>query len=200
MNAYARRVEFEDAGAPGVDWEEETGDFAAAPDTRALSDIADMAHRLLSLDEEIASAKAALKALLDARTKIAEGDIPTAMEGAGLQALVLANGRKLSVKEALYASMSELSRARRNEAAAWMVEHGHASLVKTEVAVMFDRNDRDLAIDTAELLRARGFAPVVAENMNTSSVKSAINEMREQGIDVPLALFGAYLKKEAVIK
>lgn len=195
-----QRAEFEDAGCPGVDWEKEAGDFAAAPDTRALSDIAAMAQRLIGLDEEIASARAALKALLDARAKIAEGDIPTAMEGAGLQALVLANGRKLTVKEALYASMAELSRAKRNEAAAWMVDHGHASLVKTEVAVQFDRDERDLAIDTAALLRSRGFSPVVAENMNTASVKSAINAMREQGIDVPLPLFGAYLKKEAVIK
>lgn len=200
MNAYAQRAEFEEAAAPGVDWEEEADDFAAAPDTRALSDIANMAKRLIGLDEEIASARAALKALLDARAKIAEGDIPTAMEGAGLQALVLANGRKLTVKEALYASMAELSRARRNEAAAWMAEHGHASLVKTEVAVQFDRGDGDLARDTAELLRARGFTPLVSENMNTASVKAAIKDMLEQGVDVPLPLFGAYLKKEAVIK
>lgn len=199
MNAHSQQVEFEDAGCPGVDWGQESDDFASAPDTRSLSDIANMAQRLIGLDEEIASAQAALKALLAARAKIAEGDIPTAMEGAGLQALVLANGRKLTIKEALYAEMPK-DRARRNEAAAWMVAHGHASLVKTDVSVTFDRGDGDLARDTADLLRSRGFTPVVAETMNTASVKSAINAMREQGIDVPLPLFGAYLKKEAIIK
>lgn len=217
MNQSAQRTEFEYAGAPGyedgpwaegwddrtagegIDWGQEADGFAAAPDTSALSDIAQMAQRLIALDADIAQAEESLQRLKRARAAIAEGDLPTAMEGAGLQALTLDNGAKLSVKETLYAEMPKAP-AKRAEAAAWMVEHGHASLVKTDVTVQFDRGDGDMAKDTASLLRARGLTPVMSENMNTASVKAAIKALMAQGVDVPLSTFGAYLKKEAVVK
>lgn len=197
MNPHAERVEFEDAG--GVDWEQEAADLSAAPAASALTDIAAMAAKLQALDQEVESAEEALKALKAARDKVAKVDLPEALEGAGLQELKLANGRKLGVKETLYAEMPK-DRVKRNEAASWMERHNHAALIKTEVTIQFDRGDGDLAKDTAELLKARGLTPVVAETMNTASVKAAINEMREQGVEVPLNLFGAWLEKRAYIK
>jgi hypothetical protein len=212
MNQSAQVSEYEDAAEARLnamvgydsawdseieDWEKEAADFNAAPDTNALSDIAKMAAKMMALDEEIESATVSLDALKKARVKVAEVDIPVAMEGAGLQGITLANGRQLTVKENLFASIPKGNKA---SAAAWLVEHDHASLIETEVKVAFDRGDEDLAKDLKALLIAQGFKPIVTDDMNTARVKSAINEMREQGIDVPLPLFGAYIKKEAVIK
>lgn len=195
MNQQSQVSEYEDA--TNWDWEQEAADFNSAPDTDALSDIAKMAAKMLALDEEIESATTALDALKKARIKVAEVDIPVAMEGAGLQGITLSNGRQLTIKENLFASIPKANKA---PAAAWLSEHDHASLIETEVKVSFDRGDEDLAESLKALLIAQGYKPTVLSDMNTPRVKSAIKEMIEQGIDVPLPLFGAYLKKEAVIK
>jgi hypothetical protein len=175
-------------------------DFAGEtplPDTDALGDIAAMVATMLALDKEIVAKAKELKDLTERRRKVAEDDIPTAMEGAGVLGLTMGDGRQLSVKESLYAS---IPKDNKKEAAQWLDANGYGSLVKTSVLVQFDRGDGDKARELAAELKAKKLTPMVAEDMNTASVKAAIKEMRENGIPVPMQLFGAYIQKEAVVK
>lgn len=161
-----------------------------APLARLVQHLREQQQVVETLEEQLKGAKRELR-------KLEEEHIPELMAEIGLEMVTMENGQQLSVKEILYASISSKNKP---EAIRWLVDHGQGSLVREDVTVPFDKGQMELAEALVAHLRSSGYTPEVQENVNTTSVKSVIKELLEQGVDVPLDLFGAHFVKKAVLK
>lgn len=74
----------------------------------------------------------------------------------------------------------------------WLDQHGHGDLIKTEVTVLFPREERAEASELLEELRGEGLEPVIKENVSHQTLTAWLKEQVERsGILPPLELLGA---------
>ena len=168
-----------------------------AVDNSALADITALARKARKLEHEIQQVEKYLKDLRAQYDGVVEGDLVTALESAGVESFTTAEGLGITVKEELYASIPKKNKP---QCAAWLVAHGQEHLLSCDIVLQYSRGYREGAAQLATELAARGLNPRVVEDMNTASVKSLLKELRAEGADVPLELFGAYVQKRAKIK
>lgn len=143
------------------------------------------------LEEQLKQAKAYL-------AKLTELDLPSLMDEIGLAEVTTTDGKQVAIKDTLYASVPKKNR---REVAEWLIQHGHGALVAETVTAAFEKGETVKAHDAIRLLAAHGFTQLsLEESVNTGSLKALIRELTGDGIDVPLELFGAHWKREAVIK
>ena len=179
-----------------IDWEEEAGAVEATDDQ--LRRISALAERQLELERSIAETEASLKALKGNHRQVSEVDLPTALDEAQVQSFVTKDGRRVSVTETLYMS---IPKSRKGDCAAWLFENGLGPSVREDVIVRFERGQEARIAELERLLEAGGYTDwTVNEQMNTAAIKGAFNERMARGDEVPLELFGGYLRRAAVVK
>ena len=171
-----------DSAEPGVITNEQLAAISALARSQR-----DQEQRVAELEKELDEAHKRLR-------KTSEVDLPSVMDEVGLESFTLTDGTRITVKETLYASISA---AKKPAAAQWLLDNELGSLVKDTVSVPFEKGDHERAVALQDFLRCEGYEPGVAETINTASVKAAINELMEQGREVPLDLFGAYFVKRS---
>lgn len=143
-----------------------------------------------AIEEKLKDAKARLK-------QVQEIDLPDAMEACNLINFTTTHGHGIEVTKTLYASIAQKSK---DAAAAWLVDNELAALVQENVVASFDKGQHAEVLRLVNVLRAMGEYNVsTTTTVNTGSVKSAIKELLEEGVEVPLELFGAYFAKKAVV-
>lgn len=188
-------------GADPIDYAADSPDAAPAQEsdvTSRLGELSTLAKKQLRLQAELINLEEQVKAKKRELMLVSCEDIPTLMAEVGLSKVALTDGSVITVGENLYASIPQRNKA---EVAQWLISHGLGSIVRSTVAVLFDKGEKQQTDECISLLLAHGFEDVkVDDNMNTSSVKAAIKELMAQGVDVPLPLFGATIVKEAKIK
>lgn len=153
--------------------------------------LANLTTQVGQLDIRIAKGTQLLKDLSDLRTKLLETDIPQAMESLDLQEYVTTDGAKVKVKERIHAHISE---ANKPEAFKWLRKHKFASLIKTELSVVFGKGEDALARKAAALLGKsfKGHRPEVSETVNHNTLKAFVREQLEAGNDLPMELLGVH--------
>lgn len=143
------------------------------------------------IDEELKQAQRHLRLL-------EEEDLPAVMDEAGLSSITTSDGTPVKVEQKLYMSVPKKNKP---ALADWLMGHGHSSLVQSDVRVNFKKGEADKVEKAVGILAANGFAGVhVEESMHTGQLKSLVRELLDHGEDVPMELFGAYVKRVAVIK
>lgn len=163
-----------------------------------ISNISKLISRQRSAEEYIEEAEALLKRKHEELRKIREQDLPTALEAAGCREFTTKDGLKVRIANDMYASIPKSSK---HKAAQWLAENDHASIVKNNVVVRFDKGDEEAVQEFVGQLEKLGIENFSVEvDLHTGQVKSAIKEMLDENIDVPLELFGVYFKKEAIIE
>ncbi len=145
----------------------------------------------------IAEAAQRLKDLEREWRVLVEQDIPSIMDEIGMAKITMADGSNVAVDDFLYASIPKKNK---RAVADWLAANNLESLVSRDVVTHFERGEEELIQQTVDLIREHGFACTTTESMNTGSVKSAIRELLDNGVDVPMKLFGAYMLRKAVIK
>lgn len=162
-----------------------------------LKNIAQLARQVVEGESEVADLEERLKAAKNRLKAVQEGALPEAMKAVGMTEFKTINGHSISVTETLYASIAAKNKAK---AAQWLVNNNLAALVKEDLVVSFDKGQHDDVIALVDSLQKMGEYNIsTSENINTGSVKSAIKELLEEGVDVPLELFGAYFLRKAVV-
>lgn len=164
---------------------------AMHPDDQALKDIATMAAQLEEKQAEVAEAEATLKELQKEERRLAEKDLPERLLEVGMEKFTLSDGTEISVKEDMKMSLPK-NPEKRAAAAQWLKDHGLDTLVKEEVKT-YDSDEAKKALDQL------GVAYEVEENMHTGAVKSALKELQDEGVDVPLEMFGGYEYRRAKV-
>lgn len=155
---------------------EDAGDLGV--EDTSIKAISKLALDQVALELEIAETEKTLSELNAKLKKVSEIDLPNAMLEAGMRSFKLSNGGSVSVAKFYGASILVENR---ETAYAWMVENGHASLIKTGVEVNFGKGqeERDDAKKFLEELKEDGFEAKLSESVHHSTLKAFVKEQLE---------------------
>jgi hypothetical protein len=168
-----------------------------APDNAQLALISALAAKQVRLETEVAQAEFELKKKQKELRQVQEVDLPEAMKAAGCKAYTTSEGRGITIKEDIAASLAE---GKKDAAIAWLRENGHGDIVKQDVIISFGKGQEAEANELVADLADDGYIPLQKTDVNTATLKALIRELRKRGDDVPMDLLGAYEWKKAIIK
>lgn len=170
-------------------------DAPSTPTKADLSVVANLATLALAAKAEIEAAEEDLARMKARYRGLIENDIPDAMQTVGFKSIKLEDGRSITVKDDVKAS---LPKSRAEEACEWLIEHGHGGLIKRDVDIKLPRN-----YDPAPLfasLVAAGLPFDATPTVHPQTLAAFLREQLAAGNDVPLELFGAYEYRTTSIK
>lgn len=177
-----------------IDYENEA---SAGPDANQLKLISELAARQVQLEAELAELEAKVKEKAKALRQVQEKDLPDAMTAAGCKAYTTVDGRSITIKEDISASLAE---GKKGPAIEWLRANGYGDIVSEDVTVAFGKGQEEQAHALVEELTQKGLIAVRKANVNTATLKALIRELLAEGVDVPLETLGAYEWKKAIIK
>ena len=170
------------------------------PSNAEVQEIAALVARQLLLQERLEKANKVVKDLTEDLRQVQEVDLPNAMAQAGVQAITLPTGEKISVKNDVAASMPKDERY--PEALDWLMTNGYADVIKNEFKVNFGKGEEKSAQTFSEQLRVMGLLSKSSQHVSVhpATLKSLIKERMEAGKDVPMEMFGVFPVTKAIIK
>lgn len=163
----------------------------------ALTRVRKLAEQLAGVMKDIDIAEQELKDLKELKLRLEREDLPMLMAEIGLNAFELLDGSSVSVSEEVDAAISE---ARKEEAFAWLISHNFGGLIKTEVAVQFERGARTDAMKLAEQLAKKLEGVAVKEVIAPPTLKAFVKEQLAAGRAIPFDLFGIFPYSKAKIQ
>jgi len=155
------------------------------------------ANRLINKQLEIAEAEETLKQLKAQERKINQEEIPSLMENLGYETIILKDGRKISVKDAVQCGIPA---PQRPNAYKWMDEHGHGDLIKIALTAKFARGERNMADEAFDALVDVGASPNQTESVHAGTLKAWAREELAQGHALPSDLFKIHVVKITTVK
>lgn len=147
-------------------------------------------------DQQVEECEQALKDAQKWRRDLAERQMPELFEQLGVTELKMSDGLKVLVKEKIRASIPQ---KHREEAMAWLEEHGHAALIKRTLVAAFNRDQQESAAQAMEVL-TKMFRNVKQDRkVEPSTLRSWVKQQLEAGEELPLDLFGVFRQNEAQV-
>lgn len=173
----------------------------------------DLLSKIRNKCAELRDAKLQLEDIEDRATalqqqikEITRGELPDLMGQAGVPKLhISAEGNlpafEIKVQPFARANIPQgWPQQQRQQAFDWLDEHGHGDLIKTEVIVTFNRDERAQALDLVQRLRSMGIDPYITEAVHHATMGKWLRECIARGVVVPLDIVGGDVGTEAVIK
>ena len=157
----------------------------------------DQVLTLIAMDPSVLELEEALKQKKEELAKIKEFDLPNALEAVGLTECRLTNGGLVSVKEDVYAGITEENR---EGAYSWLAETGNDGIIKNEVKCPFGKGQDAEAKALAEMLTQQGFSYTNSRTIHPQTLKAFVRKQLEDGQPIPTDLFSIHIKKVASIK
>lgn len=180
-----------------------------------LSQVTEMAQRLINLGKTIEAKDIELKRLVEERHRLETVDLPELMSSVGISDCGIERGTfagyRIEVKDVLKASLPskdsiekakgderDLLVQRRESAFTWLREHKAGSLIKYEVRVAFDKGK---PIDglLKMLKRWKGIAVRHDENVHFKTLEGFVKDQIANGVDIPFDLFGVWTGRMAKV-
>ena len=153
-------------------------------------------RQLRSLEEQIADAEDHIKALKQQKHSLSTEIIPNMMDEMGIQRLDV-DGVSVVRKNVVHASIPP---ARKEEAFEWLRQNGHDDIIKNDIICTFGRGQDNEAGHVFETLREHGFEPTQKVQVHPMTLKAFVREQIENGAEIDLDMFGAYILNTAEIK
>lgn len=184
----------------------ELGGNAAASITKA-------ANEMIALEGEVAALEADLKARKAKLAEVQERKLPDLMFEIGIKEFVLTDGRRLTVKDMVVASIPSKSAidkakdeergpmlARQGEAFKWLEKNGHGDLIKNDLVIGFKKGEAKQAKALVTELRKRGINVEVNRSVNPQSLGAFCREQLAAGKALPLDVLGVHQGRKAQLK
>lgn len=166
--------------------------------TDQLQGIGYLADKAISLKGEIEAMEEALKKLNAQYREITEKDLPEAMDAVNHSEFKTKDGRKVTVKDDVQASISKDNRP---AAHAWLRDHNHEDLIKNQITVPLGKGLDNVATEIIGELKDRyGIEASREESVHASTLKAFCREQLAAGAELPAGLLGLYVRRVAVIK
>lgn len=178
----------------------EDAEADVAPSDQGKASVAKLASKQAALAAEIETLEMAVKEKKKELQRVAEQDLPEAMDIIGMAEFTLVDGTKISIKKFYNASIPA---DRKDEAFTWLDENGHSGIIKTEVSVAFGRGDLEIARAFVEFASEFSQAPInpeLGQEVHWSTLRSFVREQIEGGSDFPREMFGVYIGRKAELK
>lgn len=158
-------------------------DDAELPKTDRLSDLGVLAGALENWDHIVADLEQQLENAKSHRDEIAQEKIPELMEEIGMEEFKMASGRKIKVRQRVFASFHD---GQKGEALAWLDSHGHGGLVKGEVVMPYLKGQDTIAEQAANLLRQTFQFPVTKDRtVHHQTLSAWAKRQLEKGEAIP---------------
>lgn len=165
--------------------------------TTELLDISTLAARQLELEEKVRSIESDLKAANEELRQVQEFLLPEAMASVGMAEFKMEDGRKVTIREDIFASI----RADHTEAAfEWLASQGLGDIIKDEVRVRFGKGESDKALEVVSFCKDRRYNAEEKMTVNPQTLKATIKEQMARGVQFPEEMFSVAPYKKAVIK
>lgn len=162
-----------------------------------LKTIAGLIKQQVLAEAKVSDLEGDLKEANKKLRKVSEVDLPDAMAAANFSLFKTDDGLLVEIDEKMSASISKKNKPAAIE---WLMKNNLESLVKENVVVPFDKGESEKVKSFIEILEANGVSDFsVAPTVNTSSVKSALKELIEDGVEVPTETFGIFFMNKAKI-
>ena len=184
-----------------------------APSSNEIGAVADMASRMLDLENEITRIDELLKQKKQDLTKLAEQDLPELMQELNVRDFTLSNGSKVEVNDIVSGSVpsvSAIDRAkgddkvtleiRQQQCFEWLRVNKAGDLIKSNVEVQFGRNEDEDCNAFAKELSDRKIYYKRSVGVHPASLNSYIKERMSEGKEVPHELFKIYTGRRAKIR
>lgn len=150
----------------------------------------ELADRVEQLEEQLENAKRQLR-------EVQEQALPTALLECGVSEFKLVNGRKITIKKFYSGSIGD---ANRDDAFAWLKEHGHDDIVKNDFTITFGKGEDSKAETFMQELTGLGVPFKNKKHVHPQTLSAFIREQVEGGADFPLETFNAFIGQRAIIK
>lgn len=156
---------------------------------QVVDQLADAQQAMASLEGDFKDAKAHVK-------NLSETVLPDLMDQVGLKSLETRKGLKVKVSENIRASIPH---DKELDAFAWLEDNGHASVIKNQIVITLNRGDDALADQIADYLDEQGVLYERKRGVHPMTLGALIKELLEEGVPVPLEVFGAFHQRIAKI-
>lgn len=154
-------------------------------------------------EAEVAELAEKLQLANEQLRNISEHVLPGLMDAASMTAFTTKEGIKIECSEKIRASIPA---ARADEAYVWLEENGLEHIIKRQFVIEFDREQEDWAKEFSKKLDAiskdleNPLNIKRIKNVHASTLAATIKEQLEEGINIPMATFGAYRQRFTKIK
>lgn len=162
--------------------------------------VATLAHKQVKLESEVEDLEDALKEKKKELNRVMTEALPEAMDAIHMSEFKLDDGTKVSVGNVFRASIKEENREAGH---AWLRDNGHGSLIKTEVAVFFNREEYELVPEFLAYIRGWNRAqiePEVKEGVHWQTLSAWARKEAESGTALPEELLGVFRGRKAKVK
>ena len=162
----------------------------------ALARISSLAQQQIELEDKLAAAEERVKEIKQSLRQVSEVDLPEAMESVEMEEFKLADGSKVKVGVAYYASISEKNT---KKAFAWLRKHGFDGLIKHDVTINFAKGEEEKAKKALFQIQKFGWRHKDKETVHPMTLRGFVREQIEEGRNIPLDVFGVERVRSAKI-
>jgi hypothetical protein len=181
--------------ATQIDWLDEVEQDEEQPTSTEV--VGKLLEQMIAIEKETLTAELRVKELAAQKRKIEEELLPAALDEMGVTKIVLEDGRTVSVDEVITAT---ITKAKEAEAFGWLIDHGHAPLIKPEVKI--NLTDTTLLAQLEEEVRQLDADAKITskQSVHWQTLRSFVKEQLERTEDFPEELFGVYRVRKAIVK
>lgn len=166
----------------------------------SLKRLINMAELLLRQRATIESLEGALDEAKAFERQLAQIDLPNLMVELGVSDFRLESGQRVSVSRDI---TTNIPLHRRQEAFAWLEEHGYGGIIKSSVTVEFGRKEINEARRLQDHLSQEGLSAELKEEVHHSTLKAFVKERLadpEATEEFPVDLFNVNEFNKTIVK
>ena len=167
-------------------------------DSSEVKDVGEACNELDNVRQTIADKEDEIKKLKDREYQLENEVIPSFFETAGVSAISLMDGSKVSIKDQTRANITQENQ---EFCFGWLKQNGLDDIIKNDVVLTFGRGQDSDATNLIGELQDRGLYPSNKKSVPWNTLAKTVEEMMGKGSmpsDVQ-AKFGVYTQKKVKI-
>ena len=161
-----------------------------------LRKVSSLAQYQVELQQKISEKELETKALKEEFRKVAEDQLPSAMEELNLSKVELVDGSSVKINRFYSAKIPE---NKKDGAYNWLRENNLGDIIKHNVTVSFFKSEDEKANKLKSELEQQGFAPNDKEWIEPMTLKGLAREQEENGTPLPDNYFDIFVGLRAKI-
>lgn len=168
-----------------------------APTTGEMKDLQELVDAQTMLEEQIKKVEEYLAEVKEKLLGIQTVAIPNLMDEIGIKEFKLNNGKKVTVREDVRAS---IRKDFVSDAVRWLDEHGLGGIVKDEVKANFARGELERVRELLAFCAENNIAADEKLSVHPQTLKATVKEQMAKGVEFPEAFFSIFPDRKSIIK
>ena len=162
-----------------------------------LKRLKEMGQKMVNQEAKVKELEDELKAAKLKLNDMQLVDLPEMFAEYGLSEIKLEDGTVISVKEEVSCAITAKNKPM---ALKWLLDNNYGGLIKTEVAIAFERGDYEAAQQAMNELAERYGDVQGKQVVHPATLKSFVKERMEAGDNIPMELFSVHPYSKATMK